>query len=199
MPNLPPSNWITNTRNNHINKDETLKMVYIGALSLRDTYIESLMDWFQRLPPKKARLDLYINNTDAVTLEFLRKYESSQITLHRTGVPYDQLPLILPNYDIGLILYRCNSVNYVYNAPNKLFEYLICGLNVLYPQLMIGVAPYAREDTTPWVKPVDFNHLQDLSIEEITHRDVPYKPWTGTCEAVYEKLLTQMLSAPPRG
>jgi hypothetical protein len=59
------------------------------------------------------------------------------------------LPQVLSQYDVGLILYRCRTLNFVYNATNKLFEYLVCGLDVWYPPCMLGLKTYARSTIAP--------------------------------------------------
>ena len=59
------------------------------------------------------------------------------------------MPALLADYDIGLILYKAHTKNYKYNAPNKLFEYLVCGLKVFYPDVMLGIKPYITENIIP--------------------------------------------------
>lgn len=194
LPNLPPANWQANSERQPAREVPYVRMVYVGAISLRDTYIEALVQWLESFSHNEVKLDLYINNIDTDTLDFLEKHHSANLTVHRYGVPYAQLPSILPNYDIGLILYRCNSINYVYNAPNKLFEYLTCGLNVLYPKQMLGAAPYARRNVRPWVIAIDFDQLSNLKIEELLRENLPEQAWTTSSESVYEKLLLKIVS-----
>jgi hypothetical protein len=194
LPNLPPANWQVNSERKPAKDVTCLRMVYVGAISLRDTYIEALVQWVESFSHDEIKLDLYINNIDTETLDFLEKHRSSNLTVHRYGVPYAQLPSVLPNYDIGLILYRCNSINYVYNAPNKLFEYLTCGLNVLYPKQMLGAAPYGRNNVRPWVIAVDFEQLSNLKIKELLCENLPEQSWITSCESVYEKLHIQIVS-----
>lgn len=193
LPNMPPRKWLTEI--NHISKDtdHRLKLVYIGAISLHDTYLESLLKWFSNFKNDNITLDLYINNIDQATDIFLANSKQQGLTVHLGGVPYNQLPTILPNYDIGLIIYRCNTMNYVYNAPNKLFEYLMCGLNVIYPKQMLGVAPYAREDSSPWVKAIDFEKIHELSINALKTLSPPQSPYDYSCEIVYKALAEQIL------
>lgn len=50
-----------------------------------------------------------------------------------SGINYSDLPGVIRAYDVGVILYNGHIANYVFNAPNKLFEYLACGLDVWSP------------------------------------------------------------------
>lgn len=195
LPNLPPQAWIEAKDKKGQSQRDTLRLVYIGAISLHDCYLEPLLRWFEKVHPHNITLDLFINNVDPATKSFLAAQNQKGLTIHLEGVPYNQLPTILPAYDIGLILYRCNSTNYVYNAPNKLFEYLACGLNVIYPTQMLGVSPYARSECSPWVKSIDFENLEELTIEQLKSWSGPYKPWEDSCEKVYRPLLDQMLGS----
>lgn len=47
-------------------------------------------------------------------------------------IDYYELPKELIKYDIGLVLYKGHIPNYIYNVPNKVYEYLACGLQVWY-------------------------------------------------------------------
>jgi hypothetical protein len=196
LPNLPPANWLLSANKSSIRKRTPIKLVYIGAVSLHDTYVEAFLRWLQRFNSGELTLDLFVSNTDEATRDFLRKNASPQLCVNFEGVPYQQLPTILPKYDIGLIFYRCNSLNYIYNAPNKLFEYITCGLSVLYPKQMEGVSPYARENCRPWVKPIDFDRLAELTINDLDTANLPPCPSLDTCEGIYQKLLDQILNKP---
>lgn len=193
IPNIPPRTWLTEKEKVLKPADSKLKLVYIGAISLHDTYLEQLLSWFQKNQDHNVSLDLYINNTDPATKKFLAEQDQDGLTIHLGGVPYAKLPSILPKYDIGLVLYRCNTINYIYNAPNKLFEYLSCGLNVLYPKQMLGVLPYARTGCVPWVIGIDFEFLSDLTVPELENFNGASKPWEETCEVAYQPLLEKIL------
>lgn len=189
IPNLPPRSWQRQTDASTRAETSPLRFVYVGAVSLRDTYIQNLVSWFHTLPKNSVTLDLYINNIDSSTADFLNQQIVENLRVCIGGVPYDQLPTILPKYDIGLILYRCTSTNYIYNAPNKLFEYLTCGLSVIYPNQMVGVHPYARTHCQPWVKSVDFECLSEITLEELNVISGPVAPWTETCDEALRPLL----------
>jgi hypothetical protein len=86
------------------------------------------------------------------------------ITVDSRGCEYAELPALLAEHDIGLILYKGNTINFVYNAPNKLFEYLRCGLDVWYPREMAGIRRQC--DRTPGlpVREMDFTKLDQVHV-----------------------------------
>jgi hypothetical protein len=57
--------------------------------------------------------------------------DSKYINLFES-INYFKLPEVLIKYDVGLTIYKGFIPNYIYNVPNKVFEYLACGLKVWY-------------------------------------------------------------------
>jgi hypothetical protein len=51
----------------------------------------------------------------------------------------------LINYDIGVTIYNGHIPNYIYNVPNKILEYLACGLNVWYSSELISTQKFIEE------------------------------------------------------
>ena len=97
---------------------------------------------------------------------------------------------MLAQYDVGVILYRCNTTNYKYNASNKLFEYLACGLEVWYPPQMLGVKPYSQNDVFPRVMEVDYDQLGDLDLTKMQSRNhLSAADAPPSCEQEFKKLL----------
>ena len=134
-----------------------------------------------------------MNNTDAETEEYLKALTDPRIRFCNGGVDYENLPEVLSKYHVGLILYRGNTRNYIFNAPNKLFEYLICGLDVWYPPTMLGVKPYARDDAWPRVIEVDFEKMGSLDLDRLRSREgLPNVPWTKSCESQLSILEAEM-------
>ena len=175
------------------NSGQLVRLIYVGSVSMCDTFIGPLVEWLLTIPSSGLTLDVFAYNTDKVTREFLRQAHGEIVRFHERGVDYDELPALLRQFDVGVILYRCRTVNYQYNASNKLFEYLMCGLDVWYPPTMLGVKPYARDDAWPRVIEVDFEQLQNLNLRMLQSREgLPHRPWTRSCEAVYEDLLRAM-------
>ena len=190
MPNYPPASWWQKTKQRKSNISDPIKTVYVGALSLRDTYIKDYCEWLQQ-QDGGITLDIYAYNLHQDTKDYLENLKSSHVKFHAHGVAYEKLPNVLQEYDIGLILYKGNTLNYIYNAPNKLFEYLACGLKVLYPKVMTGIKPYVVND----VMAVDYNVMTSLNI---------YKEWLGkehvtkityTSEMAYNDLIVSLIAA----
>lgn len=167
LPNYPSKNWSGDSQASWpTSETEPLKLVYVGALSLRDTFVGPLVEWFNGDQcPKNVTLDIYSYNSDSETREFLNCMISESVRFHPRGVEYREIPKLLKQFNIGLILYKANSRNYVYNASNKLFEYLAVGLDVWYPPTMLGVKPYAGEAKHPRVIETDFTQLRLLDMD----------------------------------
>ena len=194
MPNYPPKAWIERCCSELTSRrGDTLRLVYVGSLSLEDTFIGPLVDWLLAHPTAGVTLDVFTNNCEQRTLQFLRDANGAIIRLHEAGVDYQEIPDVLADFDVGVVLYRCNTTNYVYNASNKLFEYLTCGLDVWYPPPMLGVKPYARYNAWPRVVEVDFEDLDNLDLNKLRSRDgLPNVPWTETCESQLAILEAEM-------
>ncbi len=189
MPNLPPQRWLQREAVQNQFATPTLRLVYVGSVSLHDTFIGPLVDWLLANPALAISLDVFAYNCDPVTLEFLKKSSGETVRFHERGVDYDELPTLLRQFDVGVILYRCRTVNYQYNASNKLFEYLTCGLDVWYPPTMLGVKPYARDDAWPRVMEIDYDELTSVDLSKMRSRDgLRELAWQETCEGVYSVL-----------
>jgi hypothetical protein len=157
--NMPPAPWSSEpNRAWHGGNAKPLRMVYVGSLSRSDTYIEACIEWVQSQDEGLVTLDVYAYNTDAETAAYLESVAGGRIRFHSRGVSYDELPQLLRDFHTGLILYKARTLNYRHNASNKLFEYLACGLDVLYPPSMLGVKPYERMSESPRVIEVDFTN-----------------------------------------
>jgi hypothetical protein len=95
-------------------------------------------------------------------------------------------------YQIGIILHKGDTLNYVHNAPNKLFEYLVCGLDVWFPNEMQGVYPYERNDAFPKVISVDFTRMKNFDIDKAIDRNgLSWKP----CKFCFEDVLPELQRA----
>jgi hypothetical protein len=197
LPNYPPAAWQATPRAMWSpGTQQPLKLVYVGSLSLRDTFIGPLVDWIRKQSESHVTLDIFAWNTDEETRRFLLESSGSTVRFHESGVDYHRLPELLSQFHAGVILYRCNTINFRYNETNKLFEYLACGLDVWYPPTMLGVRPHQRLHTAPRVLEVDFERLDALDVASVSRRDdLPVEPWTGSCETVLSQLLSAMRSS----
>lgn len=153
MPNYPPQSWAKSLKPKERIGGNRLAFVYVGALSLKTMYTES----FARMVascPDKCLWHIYSATYDDEVMEFLESLNAGNITF-KGPVSYDLLPDLLPGYDIGVILYKGLSANFRYNAPNKFFEYLACGLNV-WSYLDLQEAGVDFQDARkPWVRKID--------------------------------------------
>ncbi len=196
LPNYPPAAWLQSLPAERLwlrGDAGPLRLVYVGSVSLHDTWIGPLVEWLNSPANSGCTLDVFCYNLDPATRSFLQKQTSPAVRFHGQGVDYDQLPQLLSKFDVGLILYRCTTVNFVWNASNKLFEYLMCGLDVWYPSCMLGVRPYARSDAAPRVLETDFEKLDQLNLAERRDRaGLPWQPWTTTCEDALEPLIASL-------
>lgn len=201
LPNMPPASWGSEPNRAWSNSPSgPLRMVYVGSLSREDTYIESCVRWIQRQPDNSVTLDIYAYNADDDTREFLQGLNTDAIRFHPEGARYDDLPQLLRGFHTGLILYRARTANFRHNASNKLFEYLACGLDVVFPAPMLGVKQYERSNETPRVIQVDFDS-DTTSVAILLNRgDLPQaKPEASASEALSDLLAAMAVAvANPR-
>jgi hypothetical protein len=163
--NYPPKVWGQFPKQSKTDTSQ-IQTVYVGSLSIKDTYIQEYCEWL-KTQNGKVSLAIYAYNLHHDTLQYLRNLNLDYVQFYEKGVDYDQIPKILSQYHVGLILYRAKSDNYTYNAPNKLFEYLVCGLEVWYPNTMLGIKPYRSEQ----VKELDFERIEGDCVKISTSKN----------------------------
>ena len=189
LPNYPPRSWAAGARSR---TGSPVKFVYAGALSMDTMYTRQFAEWIEK---KKgaATWDIYSTNISESARAFLKGLNSEYIRL-LDGVDYFTLPDILRSYHVGVILYNGHIPNYIYNAPNKLFEYLAIGLDVWFPDVMEGTRPYITTDTYPRVAEVDFTRMDDVDMDRLLLRTgLRYKPSDFYAEDVYSPLADRLL------
>jgi hypothetical protein len=159
--NYPPADWFklgVQKNNSPVN------VIYVGSLSMDTMYTKEFADWVIA-QNGKINFTIYSYNITTKAKEFLQALGSDWIVL-REGVNYEELPLILKQYDVGIILYNGHIDNYIYNAPNKLFEYITSGLDVWFPNNMKGSIPYITNKIYPKVISIDFTQLDTFVLDE---------------------------------
>jgi len=199
LPNYPPVDWVSRRRAQCCSTTDIFRFVYVGAVSLHDTFIQEVVDWVANHGEQRVRLDIYAGNTSSSAREYLLNLQSPALRFFPSGVPYQNLPEILANYDVGLVLYRGTTRNYIYNAPNKLFEYLVCGLDVWYPKQMLGIRPVSAELKQQQVVEVDFDQPQLLDSLLQQPRRQPSREWQLTCQDALQPLQQALLGTTPCG
>lgn len=163
LPNYPMAQW--GKQNEAWQKEQPLKIVYVGyALDERSTFIREFVNWLKSTN-LVIKLELYLVMPDSVPSDLIGQFGSLMVNLH-SAIPYTKLPDVLQKFHIGVILYRALNENYQFNAPNKLFEYLQCGLDVWYPNVMQGIADYDTLNT-PKVISLDMTQLSRVSLMDL--------------------------------
>ena len=171
LPNYPPASWGAGKNVAwSVDGSKVLRFVYVGSLSMEDTYLQEFVSWFRSLPEGSATFDIYAYNCRPEVRQFLEASPSESLRFHPEGVAYDALPSVLQNYHVGLLLYRATTTNYRFNASNKLFEYLACGLDVVFPDRMLGVRPYSESPDLPRVMEWDFTAISPDALKALQHR-----------------------------
>lgn len=171
LPNLPPAEWRDTPNKAWAGNATPLKLVYVGSLSCKDTFIKEISEWIEADPANSCALDVYSYNRTPDVDRLFEACNSARVNFYGDGIPYEKLPEVLSQYHVGLILYKATTTNYVFNASNKLFEYLALGLDVWFPQQMLGVKPYARMQKSPRVVELNFDELSSLDLTELRQRN----------------------------
>jgi len=194
FPNYPPSFWGQHHRHiEHCGKPT--RFVALGSFTLRGTYLGEFCSWVEE-QGGAVELDIYSIYLDEETREFLLHLSSAWIRFHPEGIPYDRIPSLFQEegFHVGLVLYRCNTLNMTHNAPNKLFEYLVCGLDVWFPSEMTGTAVYTTDRFYPKVLPVDFQYLNDIDLLATLSRDGHRSEHRNfDCDSVYSGWAAKLL------
>jgi len=188
LPNYPPGNW---TFNKTGTIELPVKIVYTGAVSMDTMYLQLFAEWI--LKHKGAIIwDIYSLNITEDANDYIQKLPDSIIRLHN-GVDYYHLPEILKKYSVGVILYNGHIPNYIFNAPNKLFEYATCGLDVWFPDHMQSSMQYITMRTYPKITALNFQQLGEVKVDELINRDeCKFQPAAFACETVLTPLLQKL-------
>jgi hypothetical protein len=197
LPNYPPASWRSAGRKRELAAGAgaaKIKIIYVGAISLDTMYTKELAQWVSQ-QGGRVLWDIYSDNFTPEARTFLESFDKNLIRF-RKGVNYDTLPGILPAYDIGVILYNGHIPNYIYNAPNKLFEYMACGLDIWFPDVMLGCYPFKTTGTYPKTIAVDFSDLSHFDLPAaLDHTGLRHNPSVYYAEDVLPELLFKMNNA----
>lgn len=184
-PNYPSKKW--GIKNTSWNGTDTLKFVFVGySVSPESSFITEIIEWIAK-QKQHSILDIYCLKQDSLPTKFIGKQGNTTITI-KPSVSYSDLPQILKKYHIGLILYRGLTPNYIHNAPNKLFEYFACGLDVWYPKEMLGIKEYETE-ISPKVIEIDFNNLTTFEIKKLLAFKSEKRRIAYHAEDIYKNLI----------
>lgn len=169
FPNYPPSSWYAEVKKKRKipQAGHPVRLVHVGALGLESMYVRELVDWVVAQNGQYS-LDLYISNSSSETSLYLRQItEQYSFVRVRPSVRYYDLPNILANYDVGLVLYNGHIPNFVYNVPNKVFEYLSCGLQVWYSDKLISTRKFIQENALNDCFELNYLEMKNKSLSTI--------------------------------
>lgn len=194
MANYPPNSWKLKIKK--LSSSEKIRLLYIGALSFENTYIRALVEYVLAYK-NKLSLTIYSFNVSGDVQRYLENQDQEIIMYHKNGVNYNDIPSIANSHDVGLVIYKGHNLNYIYNAPNKLFEYLACRLDVWIPQEIEGCKPYLNENGRPAVKSIDFSELNSELIAQYCQRKkVSCVESIYYCEEEVAPLVASLLKTP---
>ena len=194
--NHPPKSWASISKEKKLvkkNINEQLKFVYVGSLSLENTFIQEFCNWVIS-KNGKVIFTIYAFNTTVSTYNYLLSLHSEYIDFNPGGIEYEKIPQVLSGYDIGVILYKGNTLNAKLCVSNKLFEYLACGLEVWVTKQQEGSLPYLDSNNQPRVMALDFDNFNETLINSYLASDsLPYKTHFFNSENQLDSLINNML------
>jgi len=166
LPNFPPEGWAGIPAPNQPGSGKSgIRLIYVGSASFEDTYIKEIVSWAAS-HPEEVELHICGYNVAREVWEWLEQEQFSNVSFDSSGYRYEELPEILSAFDVGLVLYKGNTSNFVYNVPNKVFEYLACGLEVWYPSEMLSIRKFQQDNPAP-LRELRFPELEDLQLGTI--------------------------------
>ena len=189
LPNYPSRDWAL-SRKKDLN--QPLKVVYVGSFSVTTMYTKEFATWVS-MQNGTIVWDIFSYNFTQDAKDYIHNLKSKWVNM-KDGVNYDHLPEILRQYDVGVILYNGHIPNYIYNAPNKLFEYLACGLDVWFPKIMTGSMEYVREQGFPKVLALDFSDLSSFNPSTALNKIGGSNTYSFFCEEALRPLLYKLIT-----
>jgi hypothetical protein len=161
-PNHPPGEWANRARvalaNQASQAASPLRLVCVGSLSFEDAFIREVAEW---VAARSGEVSLHVcgHNVRPDVWQWLAGLGASNITCQPTGCDYADLPELLVGFDVALVLYKGNTLNFVHNVPNKAVEALVCGLAVWYPPEMAGMRDFHQQFPELPLREMDFRRL----------------------------------------
>jgi hypothetical protein len=160
-PNMPPKSWWN--QYGQFKKKNTykkIKLVYVGACDNQTMYVKEVLDWVIT-NQNKLELTIISQELDEQTRGLIASYAISSIKVMEP-IDYYELPKVLVNYDLGLVLYKGVIDNHKFSVPNKVYEYLACGLGVLTSIQLTSTINLNHKE----IRAIDFSDLQDEVLQE---------------------------------
>jgi hypothetical protein len=182
-PNFPPKQWWSDYgQYKSYFKGGIIKLVYVGVLDSETMYLEEILTWVKS-NSETLVLTLYSQQYSEKTNALIIKHSAPNIFL-KPAINYYELPQELVKYDVGLVLYKGHIPNYVYNVPNKVYEYLSCGLNVLVGPKLISPTKLRL----PQIQIIDFNSLDIDLVKAKLKISCKFKPMLISSTKLVEEI-----------
>jgi hypothetical protein len=177
FPNYPSENFIPNSTKEFERKVATriLKIVQVGSLAGDGTFIYQFIDWVIG-QGGNVEFDIYSQNVNLEIMNYVNTTNSPYIRILR-AIPYSDLPNVLINYDVGVVLYKGDLENVIYCLPNKVNEYLACGLNVWYSDVLVTTQTFSKENPDYPLFAVDFSQGIQMEVPLISNEPFEYRHW----------------------
>ena len=187
LPNYPPESWVRH-QNKLKHNQNVIKLLHVGSISTKGMYLNELLNEFGSKP--QFTIDFYSHNISNEVAELISQHSNCKV---KGAIDYSNIIQLKGCYDVGLVLYSGESLNFIYNAPNKIFEYLALDLDVWCSDKLITAKEYERLDCYPKMIMVDFTNFKQFDIENARSRkDLKYVPSSFTYESVYSKLISYL-------
>lgn len=162
FPNMPPKSWWLEIGQNKKPWDGgKIKLVYVGVLDAETMYLEEVLNWV-KTNPRLIEITFFCQQISSLADVLLNQYSSKNIIV-KPPINYYELPNELPNFDLGIILYNGYNLNHIFSVPNKVFEYLSCGLPVLADNALISL----KKSKIEGVFQTNLNQINYLQIQKL--------------------------------
>ena len=150
-------------------------------------YFKEVAQWVKK-HNSEITLDIYSKNILDDVQKYLLELDCEEIQV-KGAINYDQIPEILRSYHVGLIIYKGVTQNVKYCAPNKLFEYWACGLDIWFSTDLETSKNYKTSGVYPKVIEVDFMNLDDFDWKAAWDKEgLAYSPSPYFAEEVLNEL-----------
>lgn len=190
--NYPPKLW----KSFYIDRKEParpVRIIYNGlGLSFAGMYVREFAEYIKSLNGL-VQWDVYCMNIKPDIAEFFEQLDTPYVRLIHSPCRYDELPVRMRNYDVGVLLYKDITDNHKYAESNKFYEYLVCGLDVWFPRSMVLQHAFINPGFYPRVVMLDFEHLNGTDVETLaSHRGCSRMSFDFTSENAADDFFRQL-------